>query len=890
MKRTPRNTSPPNWILNFFRWFCHPGYVEDIEGDLLERFGTRSQNGKAAGILLVIDVLKLLRPGIIKPFEGTQKLNNYGMFKNYFKTSFRNLKKSPLFSAINIIGLGISMSLGLLMIVFLSEIYSFDDFHVQKDKIYRVNTKYSFGEGSQEENLHATSSIYIGNQIKEQIPGVENLLILRQDMIADLSIDDNAIAITGFYASNTFFDVFDFKLIKGNPKTALSEPNGIVLTESTAKKLFGDMDPIGKTVTVDRNENFQTGTIRGVIEDPPIKSHLQFETLVSLKTLDKLAKGNEVNFRNDPSDCWFNHVYLVLSESAQKDQVSSMLENTNLVPPWGGKITHFLQPLDEIVTSKDWYYGLSGPTFLPNKIHTMIGLTFIVLLSACFNYTNLSLARALRRSKEVAIRKITGATRIQVFYQFIVESVLMSMIALVIGIVLFFIVRPEFLSLPNPTYRGYEMFLLEINYFQLGYFLLFAIGVGCIAGLIPALLLSKIKVGIIHSDAGKLRLFSNIRFRHALVVIQFAMSIGLIMSAVLVHKQYEFATNYDKGFSTQNIVNINMNRNYVDLDVLENEYAKIPEIIGTSRFAYVLGEGWSGHGGVVMTADRRDTIEHINNYIDEKYLDMHGFKVLAGSGFKSSIKKGEKQKNVIVNEEFLKTLNLGSPEEAIGKSVWIKEHGDDNKLIITGVVKNFVNVSLMEAKERPFIFLKYLPGESSYLAVNYGDNDVHTVMEKLEATNNKFDPLHSFDASVYDDGIAKTYEKHMTTYTIISFLAFLAISVSTLGMLGMAVFTIESRMKEISIRKVLGAGVSSLMTLLSHNFLVTVVVAGVIAIPTTLYIVNNKLLNEFKYRADVGLIDIFSGFIIVLLIGILTIGWQIREAALANPSDKLRSE
>jgi putative ABC transport system permease protein len=428
------------------------------------------------------------------------------------------------------------------------------------------------------------------------------------------------------------------------------------------------------------------------------------------------------------------------------------------------------------------------------------------------------------------------------------------------------------------------MFLLNIAPIQLTYFLLFAITVGCIAGFFPALLLSKLKASALFNDASKLKLFSGVSVRQTLITCQIALSIGLIMCAVMVYKQYKYALNYDLGYDTENIVNINIQGDYVDL--LENEYAKMAEVIETSRSSVILGTR-NGMLADAKSEDRSDTIMFSCNYIDNNYLDMHGFELLAGTGFLTPLKDGQMQNIIIVNEGFLKALELGSPEEAIGKQIW---YFDEVKFEIQGVVKDFLSKSLDAEAPRAFGFLHGEVDENKILGVKIASNNLSATMEKLERAYKELDPVHSFEATFYDDQIAKIYDDSKSTYTIISFLAFLAISISTLGLLGMAVFTIETRMKEISIRKVLGAGIGNLTLLLSRSLLVMITIAAIIAIPATRYIVDNVILNKFLYRTEIGLLETLSGLVIVLLIGIFTVGWQVRTAAVQNPADLLRNE
>lgn len=884
------NTKLPKWPLKFLRFFVKKEYLEEIEGDMEELFleNIHQFSHKRARRIYAWEILKLFRLPIIRNIEINYSLNQYGMYKNYLKTSLRGLKKNMLFSSINIIGLAISMSVGILMILLLSELNSFDDFHAEKNTIYKVTTTRVQGLSGNEVHL-SSSSFYIGNQLKESVPGIEKVLLMNvNELSADLRTEEKAIGINGFYASDSFFDVFSFKLKQGNPKSALANPNSIILTESSAKELFGDTNPIGETISVEENSDFQEGIITGIVEDPPVNSHMRFDALVSLNTLKKPVIDEE-NDINSPDDINNSLVYIVLNEHTTKEEVENAMAtimsdyNKSLEHP----ITHLLQPMDTFVTS-DVYNNGMGPMFSQRKINIMLGLTFIILLSACFNYTNLSLARALRRSKEVGIRKVMGANRFQVFAQFMVEALLLALLALVVGLGLFFIIRPEFLNLPNPAAMGYDMFSLKINYINLLYFLLFAIGLGLLAGFQPALFLSKYKALNAFNDARKTKVFTKgINLRHVLTGFQFTISMGLIICAVLVHKQYKFSLNYDLGYKTENIVNIPIQGDYANL--LENEYGKIPEVVETSKSSWVLGTGGEGMSvGMVMSKENPKPAPFLLNIVDDTYLSMHELEFLAGSGFIRPLGEGQSPTHIIVNEEALKTLNIDSPEEAIGKTILY----NGAPLQIQGVVKDFIRIALTKDIFKSFAFVQTNKVEQyKSLNVKIASNNITATLKKLEEEYKKLGLLHPFEAHFYDDQIANVYEQEKTTYTLISFLAFLAISISTLGLLGMAVYTMESRKKEISIRKVLGAGIRNLTALLSREFTVIILLSSLIAIPITLYIVDTKVLNEFNsYRIEIGLIDSLSGIAVMIIIGALTIGWQIRLAFVKNPSDTLRNE
>ncbi len=879
------------------RLFIREDYLEEIEGDMEEVFADLLQQHSItkARRLYNIEVLKILRPVLLRKLSGSQRLNQYGMFRNYFKTSWRSLKNNTLFSAINIAGLAISMSVGILMILFLAELSAIDGFHAKKDQIYRVTS--TERRGTQNQIIkNASASYFIGNQSKTQIPGIDEVVILQETRASfDLSAGDKATPIEGFYTGARFFDVFSFKLLQGNPQTALSEPNSMVITQSAAERLFGDTNPMGQLVSAKQDRflqngraagvDFTEGIITGVIQDPPYNSHLQFEMLISLSTLDRRAIAEERDIQNAPGNLNYT-VYLVLNEQTDPAQIEGAFEGILADHNTGradNPLIHNLQSMDDFVTS-DTYHS-TAPSFSKERVYLMLGLTLVVLLSASFNYTNLSLARALRRAKEVGIRKVTGASRLQVFSQFIVEAVLLSVLAMIAGLWLFYLIRPGILNLAPNSLQGYDMFRLQPEIEHILYFVVFAIAVGAIAGFLPALFHSKLRAGVSFQDVGKTRIFSGINLRRILIVFQFSLSIGLIMCAVLINNQYQYTLSYDLGYDTQNVLTVDIEGDYIDL--LQTEYASLPEVTESSKSTWVLGVGGDGlNAGMVQPEDRQGRAISLINHIDMAYMTMHELEFLAGSNFPSPLVQNEGLE-VIVNEGLIKQLELGTPEEVIGKTLWC----NGRQVRIRGVVEDIVTIGLTKKFLESFVFMQTnQPDQYKSLNLKIQSSDLVSTLNKLEDIYEKYDPVHPFKAAFYDDRITAGYSEHKATQTIISFLAFLAISISTLGLLGMAVFTTETRMKEISIRKVLGAGIGHLMILLSRSFLLLIVIAGLIAIPLTMHIVDTQLLNSFWQRAETGIWETTSGLTLVLLISILTIGWQIRQAAVKNPSDLLRNE
>ncbi|MBD0260379.1 MAG: ABC transporter permease, partial [Cytophagales bacterium] len=503
------------------------------------------------------------------------------MLGSYLKTSRRSLVRHKLFSFINIVGLGISMSVGLLMIAMLSDLLSYDDFHEKKDRMYRVITT-SHPAGQPAVGL-ASTSVKAGKKIRETMPGVEKITLLRRGFNGEATIGETTLPLSGLWADESFFDVFSFRLLRGNAATALKEPYTLVLTETSARKLFGSTDVVGKTVRFDT----LTYQVTGLMQDLPKLSHLRFEALVSFATVELQKPDLDGGFLAWES-FYMNFTYLVLPEHGSREALQANLdklsaaENTRLT---NGKITLALQPLGEVTVGERLHNG-PGPVISPVVLWVLGGLTFVVILSACFNYTNLSVARSLRRSREVGLRKALGARRGQVLTQFMVESVLIAGLALVFSFPLFLLLRAEFLALH--AYLD-NLLALQLSPRLILYFIGFAALVGFVAGFLPASFLARVKAVQVLKNASSLQLFRRVSLRRALIVVQYTFSLIFIATTVIGYNQYRGFLAFDLGFKTENILNIRLQGNKAGL--LAKELAELPAVAGVSGSAIVSSVG-----------------------------------------------------------------------------------------------------------------------------------------------------------------------------------------------------------------------------------------------------------------------------------------------------------
>lgn len=796
------------------------------------------------------------------------------MYRNYVKTALRNMSRSKLFTGINIIGLAISMSVGLLMITFISDLLSYDDFHEKKDSIYRIISK------NQDANGHAmtlaSSSVKAGHEIRKTISGIDELTQMRDGFGGDAQINDTKVPLGGLYADNSFLRVFTFPLLEGDPRTALQEPYSLVLTEKSAKKLFGETDALGKTVKFD-SLNY---TVTGVMKDIPKLSHLNFEALASFATVE-LEKPNEDGDFLGWGNFFGNYTYAILPKNQDVQTIQSRLdqlseaENKDIK---NQKITLILQPLDEISIGKTLVNEI-GPHLDVIAIWVLMALTFIVLLSACFNYTNLSIARGLKRTREVGIRKVIGAKKGQIFAQFITESIVISLLSLAFSLVLLLFLKDQFIAL-HP-FIG-DLVSLEISKNVVIIFVVLAISIGLLAGILPALFFSRTKPLSILKGFSSIRLFQKVNLRKGMIVVQYVFSLIFITTTIIGYNQYKNFIAYDLGFSTENILNIGLQGN--DPDVFMEQLSEIPAITEISQSLIITSLG-NITGTQLKYNDPNDSVMARQNFIDEKYLPMHGHEFLSGNNFRHK-SEDAMESEVIVNEKLLKRFNIGgnNPDQALGEKVTV----DGTELTIIGVLKDFHYEQPMQTIEP--VIMRYSANPGNYINAKISSNDWSATFARIEKAWKQIDNIHPLDAKFYDDQIEYSYSPFSIMIKVIGFLAFLAICISALGLLGMVVFTTETKIREISIRKVLGAAEANLVYLLSKNFLVLLLISAGIALPVAYLLFEKVILTNFAFHQPVGLGELFAGFLGVLLIAIVMICSQTFKAARTDPAKILRDE
>ncbi len=873
-----KNIHPPRWAERLLEWYCRPELLEDLQGDLNEYFdrNIKSKGARRAKLIYMIDVLKFFRLYTIRRLEFINLLINWIMLGSYIKTSGRNIVRNKLFSAINILGLAISMSVGLMLIGVLSDIFSYDKFHENRSRIYRINSHYDY-LGPKEGNNMATTSVTVAKALQD-FPQPEAVAFFQNGFGGDVKLNEKAVPLKGYWANESIFKVFSFHLLKGNPSTALKNPYSIVLTETSAKKLFGNEEALNKVVILDKGQY----TITGIVQDIPKFSHVHFEMLASFSTYEILQKDDKDFLKWD--QIWNTWVYLLLPENTDLTNLKTNLDQLSAKEDPTVKNTHIdltLQPLEEIMTGPDLSNSI-GPVMGSSMLWIFGGLAFVVILSACFNYTNLSIARSLRRTREVGIRKVIGALKSQVINQFIVEAVLISLSSLLTALLLFALLRPVFLGIEDGLQR---MLLLELSPKIILYFVLFAIAIGVAAGFFPALFFSKINAAQVLKNVTDGLGFKKLTMRKALIVFQFTISIILITATVIFFKQYKHFIHFDLGFNTQNVLNISLQGN--NPEVLKKELNELPEVKGISQSQLVtsVGNYWCTQMKYHTHPD--DSVVVCYNSVDENYIPLHEHHLIAGRNFNPKLDSAN-ETEIIVNQRLLKRLHIHeqNPEKAIGELVKV----DNKDAQIVGVMRDFNYGRPNNREGEKEVMLRYSNKKVNLLNVKIGSTDILATREKIEGIWKKIDPVHPLEAKFYSDQIEKGFAGLKASVQVAGFISMLAICIASMGLLGMVVFTTETRLKEISIRKVLGASEAGLLVLLGKGFFILLFIAAFIALPITYLFFDQILFQEIANHAPIALGDLFLGVSAILLLALTMISLQTLKVARTNPAEVLKAE
>lgn len=766
------------------------------------------------------------------------------------------------------------MSSGLLVIGMVTDLLKFDEFHEHKNEVYRVVSHPSIG--GQQHKLQATSPYFLGEELTRDIKGIE-LTNLGRRLAGLAEANDKLIQAKGIYADEHFFDFLTFNLLKGNPKEALKAPFAMVINERFASKIFEDTDPVGENLKIEGVGDF---IITGVVADPPQFSHLQFDFIASIATTPLLVTKGLIHPSHDAwenLDMYYNYIYL--PENKQKQVVENWLKTkapTYYKDPEYFSATFELQRLNEIVPGPDISDSI-GPKMIYLPVIILSVIAAAILLSAIFNYTNLSMARSLRRAREVGIRKLNGANKGSILAQFAIEASVFSLLSLGAGILLFMILRDYFIRLIP---RAEEMVQLTLTPELLGYFLIYAIIAGLIAGIGPSLFFARLSSLNALRSGKMLKSLSRINLRKLLIAAQFTLSIIFILAVVITNKQYTYSLNMDMGFSRDNTLNINLKEN--DPELLRAELLKHPEVSAVSFSSFTLGLGqW--HNLKIVDQRNLDTVWVHQLSVDQTYLQQMEIPIIAGRGFRPT-ENTNRESTIMINETFVRAFGFVDASEAIGQRIDLAGQSVE----IVGVVKDFIYANLEETIKSLVIRNQRANFRMASVALN--SNDIISTISNLEKTWDQIDSKHKFEARFYDDQVEGYYQFLTDFMKIFGYIGFLAVTISCLGLLGIAVYSTETRMKEIGIRKTFGASEFSLVYLLSKGFFKIICWAIVIGTPLCYLLFDRVILEENVYRHYISAGEIGVSIAFLLSISLLTVFSQTWAAAKKNPALVLRDE
>jgi putative ABC transport system permease protein len=808
------------------------------------------------------------------------------MLKIFFTVAFRNLIRHKGFSFINIVGLTLGLTAGILIGLFIWDENQYDQSFQEGDQVYRIYNEYTDNEGT---DLMAPTPPVYTTTLQQEFPEVEKtarVMMLPQYKRLFEAGKIKFYEERGFFVDSTFFELFPLKFFYGAIKGALDEPASIVISRDMARRFFGNENPVGKEILMEK----QPMQVKGVFEGDP-KFHLQFDFLVTLAAAQIPAE----RMQNWGWQQFYSYVKVKKGADVQKlqskfrDVVNKRSEEERRNERSSYK--PFLQPLHKVhLYSADFKMDMA----VRGNIIYVKALTIIavfILLIACFNFINLTTAKSLQRAKEVGVRKSIGASRKQLMIQFTGETILLTLISIIFSVALTFI----FLPWLNQFTGKQITFHLFSNPIIPLFLLLSAFVVGIMAGFYPALILSgfhpvRVLKGNVVSDAlpGK-----TPWLRHGLVVVQFVLSVLLIISSLVVFRQVDYLHNKDLGFDKEQIMFFPMrgeqlSRNY---ESFKNELQKAPGVSSVSIGYGFPGDAVAGDQIIVPINGEQKNFSATLLMVDHDYIKTLNLRMAAGRDFSKEIKT-DKDQAFIINETAVKELGFGTPDKALGKTllwpVWNAESSDSIKNgMIVGVVRDFHFKSLYDKVETAV--LQIFPDAYWKVAVKMKTSEVGSTIDHVKKVWTRFAPDYPIEFSFLDESFTKMYNAEEKLRSLLWVFTAIAIFVGCLGLFGLAAFAAERRKKEVGIRKVLGATIKGVVLLLSKDFIRLVLIALAIASPIAWYFMN-KWLQDFAYRVDIGwMVFVVAGFTSVM-IALITVSFQAIKAACTNPVKNLRSE
>ncbi|MFA8342611.1 MAG: ABC transporter permease [Rhodothermaceae bacterium] len=795
------------------------------------------------------------------------------MLKNYIQIVFRNLLKNKLFTFINVFGLAMGITCCLIIAFYILGETNYDSFHNNKDRIYRVGLNITNAKGTSKAGV---SYIPLAEALETRFPEIEKTAkIFLNDKILIKGNDKIFFENKTAFADSTFFTIFSFELLKGDPEKVLTLPDNVVISESIAEKYFGKDDPIGKIIRYDNYKNF---TVAGIFKDVPENSHLQFDFVFPYKNLhDKKIYSYKLNWGLITS----SYTYALLKPNVSIEDLEEKSKNIiheyrDITPPT--QITPMYQKLEDIFLQSD----VETPDITTNSITRLFIVALIglfILSIATINYINLSTAKSSQRTKEVGIRKVLGAVKKQLILQFLSESIVITFLATLLSFALVEVFNPLFstLFMKNIAISYFSDIWIPVSIF------VFIILLGITAGFYPAFYLSRfIPVKILGGKSGSNKSRTNI-LRKVFVVFQFAICILLITGMIVIKEQHNFMLNSNLGFKNDHniVVTLHDATKVEKHQLIKDRLSKLENVNKvTACLAPVINNRLSTSFYVKAQSDFQTEI----NCIDFDYLNHFNLKLIAGR-FLSRDFNDDKNRSFVVTKSVATKIGFASAEEALGKEYLVGFNNIKGKIV--GVVEDFHHSSLRVPKAPVVMF--YYPYFFRKFVLSVESKNIPGTLQEVEKIWKEMVPGYPFEYNFLDKRINNFYKKEAQTAETISVFALIAIFLGCLGLFGLSIFSVEQKVKEIGIRKVVGASVTSIVMMLSKEFIKLILIANIIAWPLAYYLMNNWLQN-FAFRIDINLLTFIFAAGISLLVGLITISYQSVKAAYINPVESLKYE
>ncbi|GAO43077.1 ABC transporter permease [Flavihumibacter petaseus] len=797
------------------------------------------------------------------------------MLRTYLNVALRNLAKNKLIAFINIFGLALSMSVGLMILIRFQDALSYDKFHEKGKRILRITSDY---QKKQDRLWHmASTPLPLGNELARSGNSIESIVTVYPAFGGKATAGGKELNLDGVFTTSAFFSIFDFPLLYGDFKTVLDKPNSIVLNKAAAIRFFGNCQVVGKMLTMNNGVNY---IVTGVMDEPAGKSHLSFDAYVSLGSVPLLEKSKLMEPRQDD---WFafnaGYTYVLLKENAEikslsgdLNRIASKLNHINR----DGTAAFGLQSLHKISPGGDYYDNDNARGNSWSKIYTEATVAILILLAACFNYTNLTIARALTRAKEVGMRKISGAKRYQIYLQYLFESVVVAFIALLFASIII-----DLIVTYAPFNDGYEFIpsSFNLNTAFIGGAIGYALLTGIIAGAAPARILSSFAPLRVLKNLQTAKIFGKISLQKSLIVFQYSLSLIIIIFLSVFYQQFAFLSSADPGFRRDHTMIIPITG--LDESLVINQVKQVSGVQSAAAFSGQFNGRFNGQTLPVWTTD--DTKRQNLNYYfaDRNFIPQMNLVLVAGNQF--PLTDNPINESVLLNETAVRALGFASPEQAIGQKLHVN---DSTQLNIAGVLKDFS----YERTGRPVspLALRTRAHAYQFLYVQTATTTKPEIQQRIGDHLSALYPNQVFSYDWLDESLEKS-NSQTATISLLGYLGAITMLVASLGLLGLVIYTVEVKSKEISIRKVVGASERQLVKILSTGFVKLLLLSGLIAMPLG-WILAQLFLQNFPLRINFSFGKLLACFLFLFSIGLFTIISQTWRAAVANPAGKLKAD